>query len=210
MKGRAGAWLLAGLGLASCGESPIATSPPPGASFPMPSPREGSGLLGRPFELDGIESWIGDPWSYEDVPKALLVRFWTDTCPFCEASLPALQGLADEFGPRGLRTLGLYHPKPPRTVPPSEVQEAARERGYRGKLALDPDWRVLRKVWLDGDDRRATSASFLMDRTGKIRFLLPGPLFHPPGEDHGLGDPQIAVGDYRDLRSAIEILLEEP
>jgi len=38
-----------------------------------------------------------------------MVRFWTDTCDYCAASLPAMQKLADEFRGDDVSFVGLYH-----------------------------------------------------------------------------------------------------
>jgi hypothetical protein len=41
-------------------------------------------------------------------------------------------------------------------------------------VAIDPDWRTLRRWWLDGAERGFTSASFLLDREGAVRWIHPG------------------------------------
>ncbi len=137
--------------------------------------------------------------------KATLVRFWTDTCPFCAASLPALESLRQEFAARGLSTLGVYHPKPPRAVSDEHVLSAAQRLGYAGPLAVDDHWKSLKAMWIDGGSQRATSVSFLLDASGVVRFVHPGPEFHPSDDpDHSACD-----ADYEALRSAILALLNE-
>ncbi|MDG2148423.1 MAG: TlpA disulfide reductase family protein [Planctomycetota bacterium] len=158
--------------------------------------------------------WIGTPQALwinsqpdfgPDQPaRATLVRFWTDTCPFCEASLPAIESLRKEFGPRGLRTLGIYHPKPPRVVTDTHVAEAAARLGYHGPIGVDEQWAALQRMWLGGGERRATSASLLLDEEGVVRFVHPGPEFHP-SRDPGHAD---CDRDYRELRAAILAQLE--
>jgi hypothetical protein len=39
---------------------------------------------------------------------------------------------------------------------------------------VDPDWRTLRRWWLDGGKRRWTSVTFLLDRKGVVRHVHPG------------------------------------
>lgn len=135
----------------------------------------------------------------EPPPRATLVRFWTDTCPFCEASLPAVESLRREFGARGLATLGVYHPKPPRAVNDEHVLAAAQRLGYHGPLAVDEQWDALQELWLRYGGRRATSFSMLLDADGVVRFVHPGPEFHPSTDpDHAACD-----ADYRALRAAI-------
>src|SRR5215208_1256430 len=50
-------------------------------------------------------------------PAPTLYRWWTDSCAYCKASLPAIESLRRRFEPRGLRVVAVYHPKPPRDVP---------------------------------------------------------------------------------------------
>lgn len=148
--------------------------------------------------------WIGEPVRPAD-HAATLWRFWTDTCPFCEASLPAVEALRRDLGPAGLQTVGVYHPKPPRAVKDARVVEAATDRGYHGPLAVDADWSRLRALWLDGGERRATSFSVLLDRRGVVRFVHPGPEFHASD------DPLHAAcaRDEAALRAAVEQLIAE-
>ena len=125
--------------------------------------------------------------------KVTLYRWWTDGCPHCEKTLPAVEALRRRYEDRGLRVVAVYHPKPVRAVNDDDVRAAAERMGYRGAVALDLDWSELKKFYLDGGDRPATSASFLVDTHGVIRLVHPGPRFYPskvPGEakenaDHG-------------------------
>jgi len=65
---------------------------------------------------------------------------------------------------------------------------------------------VLRRWWLDGERRGATSVSFLIDQRGVIRHVHPGPAFHR----------EVVAGDVRprrdfiDLDNMIEELLTAP
>jgi thiol-disulfide isomerase/thioredoxin len=180
----------------------------------IPAPRAGADRLGEAVEATAIERWIGDPLSFAgpSAGRATLIRFWTDSCPYCEASLPALERLRTTYASSGLATLAVYHPKPPRDVDDDEVVRAAAGRGYHGRLAVDRDWRFLERVWLKGTSARAaTSASLLLDARGTIRFVHPGPVFFPAGETHGSGPEwDAAASDFADLETAICALLGEP
>ena len=164
----------------------------------------GAGVVGRDVTALLPTRWVGEPVRPAD-HAATLIRFWTDTCPFCEASLPAVEALRVDLGPGGLQTVGVYHPKPPRAVEDARVVEAAADRGYHGPLAVDADWAKLRALWLDGGGRRATSVSFLLDRRGVVRFVHPGPEFHASD------DPAHAAcaRDEAALRAAVEHVLAE-
>jgi thiol-disulfide isomerase/thioredoxin len=100
-----------------------------------------------------------------------LLRWWTDTCPFCEASLPALEELRLRYEAEGLITVAVYHPKPPRAVDDAMVVAAAHERGYHGAIAVDPDWSALAAAWPESVGRDATSVSLLIDGAGLVRFV---------------------------------------
>ncbi len=169
--------------------------------------------LGRVVESSWVPIWLDEPLAFSGpaAAPATLIRFWTDDCPYCEASLPALEKLREEFGSRGLATLAIYHPKPPRRVPAAQIRTAALTLGYHGPLAADLEWKALERIWLSGRSKSsATSASFLLDRAGRIRFIHPGPLFHPSEEDHDLSIPAEEAGrDFDELRAAITALLAE-
>lgn len=175
----------------------------------LPLPRDGADVLGTRLGNEFLTDWLGDPLPLQGpgAARATLLRWWTDTCPYCEASLPALDDLRLRYADQGLVTVAVYHPKPPRDVPAAEVRGAARDRSYAGPLAVDRDWRALKELWLDTGRRRATSASFLLDATGSVRFVHPGPIFHParaPDEEGTL-----PVRDHADLEAAIAALLAE-
>jgi hypothetical protein len=178
----------------------------------MPAPRAGADVLGATIDAAWIPRWLDSPLvlAGEGAAKATLIRWWTDTCSFCEASLPALDGLRVRYAARGLRTLAIYHPKPPREVTDDAIRTAADEFGYFGPLAADPEWAALERIWNGTGTRSATSVSFLVDSAGRIRFVHPGPVFHAVESVPGLEDhAAVARSDYAALEQAIESLLAE-
>ncbi len=156
--------------------------------------------------LHGLK-WLNTPDAepVDVTGRVTLVRWWTDSCPFCAASLPAIEGLTRRYGQAGFQAIGVYHPKPRRHVEAAEVLRSARALGFSGPVATDLDWATLDRLYLSTGDRPATSVSFLLDREGVIRFVHPGPEFRPTD------DPAMAEinRDYEDIRSAIEALLAE-
>ena len=138
-------------------------------------------------------------------PKATLYRWWTDTCPFCAASLPGIEKWRRAYESKGLRVVGIYHPKPPRAVDDESILKTAKRLGYQGPIAVDEDWSALQKAYLSTGERSATSVTFLVDRDGVIRFLHPGPQFFASD------DPKHAQAnrDHQLLEKAIEVVLEE-
>jgi peroxiredoxin len=158
----------------------------------------------RPWRL---AEWSGtEPLALEDLRgRVVVVRFWTDSCSFCARSLPALQALADEFRDRPVTFVGIYHAKPPdRERPWPSAVAWARRRGVSFPLAYDGGWATLRFWWLEGNDPAATSASFVIDRRGRVALVHPGPEFYPTH------DPSRARQDrdFRALRAAIRRALD--
>lgn len=199
-------------GLTGCGAETGTQAPDPaaaaavtrGAESVMPAPRAGADRLGAelPRGLDrGLDS-------SGRAPRATLHRWWTDRCPYCVASLPAIEELRLAFADRGLETIAVFHPKPPMRpgeVPLETIREVAAARGYHGRVASDLDWSLLRALWLDTGSRGATSASFLSDADGVVRFVHPGPELHRSTDP----DHELCNADFGALEQAIEALLSQ-
>ncbi len=179
----------------------------PPAIETLPSERGGQDMVGKRFGRPKFDRWI-TPRNIEPEPtgsKAALYRWWTDTCPYCRASLPAIETLRRKYGSKGLRVVGVYHPKPSRNVDDLAVRAAARQFGYGGVIAVDEDWSALNTVYLSTGERRATSVTFLVDADGIIRFVHPGPVFFR-SDDHEFA---VENDDYTKLERAIKTLLRE-
>jgi peroxiredoxin len=167
------------------------------------------GVVAPPFQFDG---WLNSaPLSLEDLRgEVVLVRWWTDTCPFCASSAPALRALHDQYSARGLKVIGVFHPKAGRDDPldVARVQRAVESRQFLFPVAIDWDWRTgtLKDWWLTGPERPATSVTFLLDRSGIIRFVHPGMEYHDAdgGEEHAM-----CANDMASIRAAIERLIAE-
>ncbi len=171
----------------------------------VPQSRSGRDLIGRQFDLVGLR-WLN---TAGQAPLALkgkvtLVRWWTETCPYCVRSLPAITKLEKRFAERGFQTVAVYHPKPPRTVDDRKILRAAAQRDYKGPVAVDEDWRVLERIYRRNHPHSPTSVSFIVDRSGKVRYVHPGPVFEPTD------DPaqQSANRDYEEIKEVIELLLK--
>ncbi len=172
----------------------------------LPDPIVGADVIGKRIPLEEMR-WLNT--KNRATPKTdgriTLVRWWTDSCPYCATSLPAINGLDLEYADQGFQTIAVYHPKPPRDVENETVLQAAKRIEYEGAVAIDDDWAVLRKIYLDTGNRGATSVSFLLDGEGKIRYLHPGPELRP-----GKGPRESSLQrQYDEMRQAIEALLAE-
>ena len=152
-----------------------ADAPEPAAPEPAAATNDLVGAPAREFtDLEWLDGHSRTLASLRG--QVVLVRFWTDTCPYCRRTAPLLKKLDDELRARGLTVLGLYHPKPRgRPADCAEVEAVIKEWGLEFPIALDASWSTLDAWWLTTGDREATSASFLIDRRGIIRQIHPGP-----------------------------------
>lgn len=184
-------------------------SAPPAQTQPairtLAAERGGQDLVGKPWPAIDFGRWINtDGNRAPDLHgSVVLYRWWTDTCPYCAKTLPGIEQLRKTYGPKGLKVVAVYHPKPPGDVPDERVLSAAKQIGYDGAIAVDPRWSGLKQVWLSTGRREATSASFLVDQNGTIRFVHPGTEYFPSD------DPKDARqnSDYHAMDQAIRALL---
>ncbi len=137
--------------------------------------------------------------------RVVVIRNFTDGCPFCVTTMPALERLWREFGSRGVEVLGVYHPKPPRPVDRAQVVAQVGKLGIGFPVAIDADWELVKRWWL-AEGRRWTSVTWVLDRAGRVRFVHPGGEYHPGGGP----DHERCRQDERRLRSMIATLLAEP
>lgn len=174
---------------ASASESPT-TSACPSWERTLSSDPFGRAEVARAF--DEIVGHAAPEWSFErwirTAPlsldalrgKVVLLRWWTDKCHYCAATLPALEELRQRHARDGLVVIGVYHPKPPRTMSDRTITSVANKLGFSGPIAVDLDWSTLERYWLDGHPERTwTSVSFLIDRDGVIRWFHGGGEYHP-------------------------------
>src|SRR5262249_10950678 len=107
---------------------------------------EGSDVLGKRLPDWGDLRFVDAPVHRKlaDLKgKVLVIRFWTDQCPFCRASAPVLTGWGDKYRDKGLVVIDIYHPKPPHAVTDDEVRAYAKRIRLRGLLAVDERWSAL-------------------------------------------------------------------
>ena len=175
----------------------------PGAEASSLHPGSGADLLGaaaRPWQL---AEWEGSsPLTLGGLKgRIVVVRFWTNTCPYCARSLPALQSLSDELKDAPVQFVGIYHSKPRgRDRDWKEAVEKAKEWGVRFPIAYDRGWKTVDAWWLVGREGVPTSATFVIDAAGAVAHVHPGPELHPSADpEHA----ECAVG-FAALRRAIE------
>ena len=165
-------------------------------------------IVGHPSPEWPQVRWVqGGPLRLADLRgKTVLVRFFMDErCPLCQTTAPALNEFHREFGPQGLVVVGFYTPKPrPKATSIQTVRGYVRSFGFRFPVAVDDQWKVLRRLWLDRvPEARFTSASLLIDARGIVRHVQMGGAYGKDAED-----PE-ARRDYQAMRAAIQKLLAE-
>jgi peroxiredoxin len=167
-----------------------------------PGAEDGSELVGtRAPEWSLVDWQNGAPASLAKLRgRVVVVRFWTAGCPYCEKSMPALQRIADELRGEPVTFVGAFHAKPASDEEQyARGRAAARGWGVTFPLARDRDWRTLRRWFLDGHHRHASSATFVIGKDGRIAFVHPGPVYFPSDAP----DAAKANADYGALRRAI-------
>ena len=172
----------------------------------------GNDRIGVPAPSFDFDAWLNsEPLTLEDLRgQVVLVRWWTETCPFCASSAPALRTFHEQYGPQGLTVIGVYHPKADRDGPldMARVERAVAARELDFPVAVDWDWRhgTLADWWLTGPERPATSVTFLLDQDGVIQYVHPGMEYHDP---NGSQQHAMCAADMLGIRSEIERLLAE-
>ena len=155
-----------------------------------------------------IERWINsEPLHLQDLKgKVVLVRWWLETCPYCQATASSLNEFHEIYAEKGLVIIGMYHPKPlGRKVAVTEVKHYADTNGFQFPIAIDEDWAVLKRYWFDRGGEAFTSVSFIIDRAGVIRYIHPGGAYNSMAQPYNNKQWQ---EDYFKVKAILESLLE--
>jgi len=98
--------------------------------------------------------------------KVIMIDFWASWCGPCKASFPVLNTLQKEYGPKGLVIIAV-----------NQDQTGALMKSF---LAEHPatfiSLRDARNLLVQAADVQSMPSSYLIDRSGKIRFIHTG--FH--------------------------------
>ena len=196
-------------GCAQKSEHATTHAPPEKSASDVETPKTNKATPGSELVGTRPPAWSLDDWQQSKAltleelrGQVVVLRFWTSpNCPFCKKSLPAMQGLADEFQDQPVSFIGAYHAKPRGSIKSmEEPMKTAKEWGIRFPLALDRDWNTLTQWWLSTGSRRATSATFVLAKDGTIAHVHPGPEFFPSK----LATDAAPNADYVAIRQAIK------
>lgn len=172
---------------------------------------DGRELIGTSLPEWSLSDWAnakGAPPTLASLRgRVVVVRFWTAGCQFCEKSLPALQKLAAELGDRPVTVIGAFHGKPDSSAPDIRKPLAvARSWHVTFPIALDRQWKTLRRWWLDGHHRHATSVTFVIGKDGRVVHIHPGPVFYPTDNPAEKGMDE----DYQAVKKAVLAAVAAP
>jgi thiol-disulfide isomerase/thioredoxin len=99
--------------------------------------------------------------------RVVLVNFWATWCLPCRVEMPLLEAMAKRHGPAGLAVLGLSVDR----AGPEVVATFLRERNITYPVAI-----VGRDVETAFGGMQGYPTSVLLDRTGRVRYKVLGPL----------------------------------
>jgi len=159
---------------------------PPLAIGPEAAKTDVSSVVGKPAPGWELGTWMNSPpLRLEELRgSVVLVRwFMSQECPYCTATAPALVALDETYGPRGLKIVGMYHHKSEGPLVVDDVKKLVGLWHFRFPIAIDDDWKTLKRWWLDAHPESWTSMTFLLDRRGVVRFLHLGGAYAPGSAD---------------------------
>jgi peroxiredoxin len=160
------------------------------------SAKEGTELIGQQApEFSGLKWLNTTPLTMQSLQgKVVLIRFWLIDCPFCSGSADALNQIYEKYRNKGVVVIGIHHPKSDAAHDSEAVLAGVKKLGFTFPIAQDNDWKTIRSFWLV-KKRGYTSASLLIDKTGRIRWV------------HDGGTLPVDSPAYRSLDKEIQLLL---
>lgn len=121
--------------------------------------------------------------------KVVLARWFTGPhCEYCAATAPALREFHQRYSGRGLAVVGMYFHSDDTL---EEVRKIVDEYGYRFPVGIDRGAKTRRRWCLGRYDYGYTSATFLLDRDGVIRYIHPGGQYVKDDADYQMLESQI-------------------
>jgi thiol-disulfide isomerase/thioredoxin len=107
----------------------------------------------------------GSPFALRDLRgKVVLVNFWASWCEPCIAEMPSLQRLRERLGAERFEVLAVNFREGP-----ARIDAFVKKAGIAFPVVRDTDGAVAR-AW----GARVFPSSYLVDREGRIRYVLTG------------------------------------
>ncbi len=127
--------------------------------------------LGSPMpELSGATEWLnGEPAQDDLRGSPVLVHFWAVSCHICHDNMPALRKWRDEYGPRGLKLVGIHMPRQEEDMDVAKVREEVKAMDVTEPCAIDNT-----HAMADAFQNKFMPAYFLFDREGNLKSRTAG------------------------------------
>ena len=100
----------------------------------------GDELLGTEAPEFVVQEWFGSkPLTLAELKgKVVLVRFWTGPqCPFCAASVPALNEFYSRYKDQGFTVIGMYHHKSRVSLTKKHVKQLIKKYQFNASKRFD-------------------------------------------------------------------------
>ncbi len=131
--------------------------------------------------------------------KVILLRFLSDDT----TGAVSVSELYRVYHPRGLAVVGMYAPSPmPAETSLDHVRQLATAHGFEFPIGVDSHWETLNRYWIDQGDSELTSATFVIDGKGIVRYI------QPDGQYDKNSPNRASRKEYEKLEKAIETLLK--
>lgn len=128
-----------------------------------------NGDLAPEFVLQSADGAVRKLSNYRG--KVVLVNLWATWCPPCIAEFPMLEKLAKDYSDKGLVILAVAGDENTK-----DVHEFLRRSPAQFEVLLDPDGAIGTRYGITGYPE-----TFFVDRQGRLRDKIIGPLPHEGG-----------------------------
>ena len=127
--------------------------------------------LGSPMPaLSGATEWLnGEPAQGDPRGSPVLVHFWAVSCHICHDNMPTLRKWRDEYGPRGLKLVGIHMPRQEEDMDVAKVREEVKAMDVTEPCAIDNT-----HAMADAFENKFMPAYFLFDREGNLKSRTAG------------------------------------
>jgi thiol-disulfide isomerase/thioredoxin len=127
--------------------------------------------LGNPMpELTGATEWLnGEPAQGDLRGSPVLVHFWAVSCHICHDNMPTLRKWRDEYGPKGLKLVGVHMPRQEEDMEVGKVRDEVKAMDVTEPVAIDNT-----HAMADAFQNKFVPAYFLFDREGNLKSRTAG------------------------------------
>lgn len=182
----------------------IASTPVPlAAQFTASELRPPPEMIGKVAPRWTPRAWVNSP-PLEVAKlrgKVILLRFLNDS----PQGAAGLRELIKSYQAQGLAAVGMYAPSPtPTEVDPETVRDLASALAFSFPIGVDSAWQTVNRYWMDRADVESLAATFVIDRSGIVRYVQPDGRYEKNSRD------RVARRQYESLDKMIQTLLAEP